>query len=332
MTYVPKLAAALIVRDEEAVLARCLSSLRDVVDEVYVHDTGSTDATVAIATEHGAHVSHGPWADDFAAARNAVLDRVDHSVTWVLSIDADEEAVADAAALRAMLAGSDADLLAVAIENVGGRAFSHPGPRLFRRDRCRWTAPVHEQIVARDGALRVGHLAAEALTLRHSGYADPVRWQAKNERNVLLAQAAIDELAAQGAAADPAVVANTLVDLGRSCLGAGRAQEAVDAFELVRELFPGTTQWARATEALARQLINANMPEAALVLAGELRTAGHSPTYCDWLMAHATLRMGGRGAARLLVEGITEVVNLDGVRMDPAALTEFKRVVGARAA
>ncbi|GAA1835203.1 hypothetical protein GCM10009682_61760 [Luedemannella flava] len=333
MTGAPKLAAALIVRDEEAVLGRCLESLRGVVDDIYVHDTGSTDRTVDIATGYGAHVSEGPWTHDFAAARNAVLDRVDPGTGWVLSVDADEEAVADARRLRRALAGSRADLLAVSIENVGPSTFVHQAPRLFRRARCRWTAPVHEQIVARDGGLvRFEGLPTGALMLRHSGYADAAKVAVKNERNVRIAQATVEGLAAQGGAADPGVVARTLLDLGRACLAADRGQEAVDAFEMVRELFPGTVEWARATDALARQLINANMPDVVLVLAGELRGAGFSPSYCDWLMAHAMLRLGDRDAARRLAENITELVNVEGTRLDPSALADLRRVVGARAA
>ena len=43
------LSAALIVRDESAVLADCLASIRPVVDEIIVVDTGSTDGSPEIA-------------------------------------------------------------------------------------------------------------------------------------------------------------------------------------------------------------------------------------------------------------------------------------------
>ena len=44
-----RLTAAMIVRDEEAVLDRCLTSIADLVDDIVIVDTGSTDATVDIA-------------------------------------------------------------------------------------------------------------------------------------------------------------------------------------------------------------------------------------------------------------------------------------------
>ena len=39
----------MIVRNEEAVLARCLDSIRDEVDEIIIVDTGSSDNTKEIA-------------------------------------------------------------------------------------------------------------------------------------------------------------------------------------------------------------------------------------------------------------------------------------------
>lgn len=59
-----KIALCLIVKDEEKVLARCLQSFRNVVDEIHVADTGSSDKTVEIAKEYGALVKH--YKEDWA--------------------------------------------------------------------------------------------------------------------------------------------------------------------------------------------------------------------------------------------------------------------------
>jgi tetratricopeptide (TPR) repeat protein len=78
----------MIVRDEEAVLGRCLASVQGLVDEVIVVDTGSTDGTVHIARGFGAVVYTHPWADDFSRHRNQAVGYAGGD--WILIMDADE--------------------------------------------------------------------------------------------------------------------------------------------------------------------------------------------------------------------------------------------------
>ena len=65
----------MIVKNEEAVIKRCLESVKEVVDEIIVVDTGSQDRTKEIAEEEGAQVYQFPWIDDFAAARNFLFPK-----------------------------------------------------------------------------------------------------------------------------------------------------------------------------------------------------------------------------------------------------------------
>lgn len=78
----------MIVRNEEQHLVRCLQSIKEIVDEIIIVDTGSTDTTIDIAKSFGARVEHFTWADDFSAARNFALSFAKHD--WILSLDADE--------------------------------------------------------------------------------------------------------------------------------------------------------------------------------------------------------------------------------------------------
>lgn len=78
----------MIVKNEEANLAKCLESVKDVVDEMIVMDTGSTDRTVDIAQEYGAKVPFFTWCDNFSTARNEALKFV--TGDWVLVLDGDE--------------------------------------------------------------------------------------------------------------------------------------------------------------------------------------------------------------------------------------------------
>jgi glycosyltransferase involved in cell wall biosynthesis len=81
-------ALSMIVRDAAQFLPDCLASVRGLVDEMIIADTGSRDSTVAIAQEAGARVIDVAWDNDFAAARNRALAHVRSE--WVLSLDADE--------------------------------------------------------------------------------------------------------------------------------------------------------------------------------------------------------------------------------------------------
>ncbi|WP_198139086.1 glycosyltransferase [Crocosphaera chwakensis] len=83
-----KLSLCMIVKNEEATLTKCLESVQDIVDEIVVMDTGSTDKTVEIAQKFGANVPTFEWGDDFAEARNEALKYV--TGDWVLVLDADE--------------------------------------------------------------------------------------------------------------------------------------------------------------------------------------------------------------------------------------------------
>ena len=79
---------AMIVKNEESMLARCLGSVQDLVDEMVIVDTGSTDGTPEIAGCFGVKLHRFDWCDDFAAARNESLKHC--TGDWVLILDADE--------------------------------------------------------------------------------------------------------------------------------------------------------------------------------------------------------------------------------------------------
>lgn len=78
----------MIVKNEEKHLALCLQSVRDVVDEMIIVDTGSTDKTKDIAKVFGARLFDFPWTGDFSAARNESLAHA--TGDWVFIMDADE--------------------------------------------------------------------------------------------------------------------------------------------------------------------------------------------------------------------------------------------------
>ncbi len=166
------LSAVLIVRDEAARLPGCLASLDGVVDEIVVVDTGSLDGSVAIARRYGARTSAFAWRDDFAAARNAALERARGD--WVLSIDADERLRPPAdAGFAAALADPQAIGLYVLLQPQAGHT-PYRDLRLFRRaPDIRFTGIIHENVWPalqrrlEQGGCRIG---SSGLALDHLGY------------------------------------------------------------------------------------------------------------------------------------------------------------------
>ncbi len=71
----PSVSLCMIVKNEEKHLADCLASVVDLVQEIIVVDTGSSDRTKEIARQAGAHVFDFDWVDSFAAAQRMLASR-----------------------------------------------------------------------------------------------------------------------------------------------------------------------------------------------------------------------------------------------------------------
>lgn len=335
----PLLAATMIVRDEAANLPRCLASLhalRDVVDEIVINDTGSVDDTVVIGRRAGARVLEGTWHGDFARARNEALRAT--RATWAVVVDADETLHADAALLRSFLSGrigrppaTELDMLTAQVVNLGAdgerEQDSLSSVRIFRTGTVHYAGSVHEHPVRRDGRPgRAVDVPRSLVHVRHAGYATAQAVHAKAERNLAIAQAALDRMVAAGGPPD-AAAARVLLDLGRSLLGLGRRQEAVEAFETLRELTPdprgaqppdpSLTRWrAQGTGLLAQLLLDeGGFDEVVLVLADDLAACGAEPGYLAWLRAQALARLGDRPRALELLRGVREPVDPMGSRL-----------------
>jgi len=84
----PTISLCMIAKNEDADLANCLDSVKDIANEIIIVDTGSTDKTKEIAKKFKAKIYDFKWADDFSAARNESLRHA--AKDWVLVLDADE--------------------------------------------------------------------------------------------------------------------------------------------------------------------------------------------------------------------------------------------------
>src|SRR5262249_5134612 len=148
-----KVSLCMIVKNEEGNLPACLESVRDLVDELVIVDTGSVDRTKEVAGRFGARVVDFAWVDSFAAARNETLKNA--TGDWVFWMDADdrldEENRGKLGALLHSLNGNNAAYVMKCRclpdrESQSTTEVDHI--RLFRnRPELRWRYRVHEQIL-----------------------------------------------------------------------------------------------------------------------------------------------------------------------------------------
>lgn len=82
------LSLCMIVKDEEKVLDRCLKSIKDVVDEIIIVDTGSSDKTKNIASKYTDKIYSYKWCDDFSKARNYSFSLA--TCDYIIWLDADD--------------------------------------------------------------------------------------------------------------------------------------------------------------------------------------------------------------------------------------------------
>lgn len=194
----PLLVAAMIVRDEEANIAACLDALAPVVDRIEIADTGSVDGTVEIALGAGANVMAIDWRDDFAWARNQVLERC-RDAQYVLWIDADERfRCANPIRLRQSL-HTFADhfpslrLRIADVDEHDELVADMWAQRIFRPDDVHFVGALHEQVTRFDGGELV-HAPSEDAFIAHLGYQKgAVAAQDKFERNLRLARQAFQD-------------------------------------------------------------------------------------------------------------------------------------------
>jgi len=170
----------MIVKNEENVLARCLDSFRDLVEEIVIVDTGSTDRTKKIAARYTDRIYDFEWIDDFAAARNFAFSKT--TKEYIYSADADE--MIDEENAKKFLALKEAmepEIEIVQMWYVNRHEFRTTEnyekdlrPKLFRRLRSfRWIDPVHESValdpLVYDSDVEILHLPESAHAGRDFG-------------------------------------------------------------------------------------------------------------------------------------------------------------------
>ncbi|MEI7604118.1 MAG: glycosyltransferase family 2 protein [bacterium] len=74
----------MIVKNEEKTLEKSIDSIKNIVDQIVIVDTGSTDKTIDIAKNYTSEIYNFKWIDDFSAAQNFALQfsTCDFNMKW----------------------------------------------------------------------------------------------------------------------------------------------------------------------------------------------------------------------------------------------------------
>ena len=150
--YVVTVSLCMIVKNEEDVLARCLDSVKDLVDEIIIVDTGSKDRTKEIAHTYTDNVFDFVWIDDFAAARNFAFSKA--KCMYCMWLDADDVILPkDQEGFQRLkeTLSPETDMVMMkyhtAFDSSGKPTFSYYRERLIANHKgYQWVGAVHEII------------------------------------------------------------------------------------------------------------------------------------------------------------------------------------------
>lgn len=229
------LSLCMIVKNEQENLPRCLESVKDIVDEMIIVDTGSTDETVKIAEEFGAKVFHFPWNGSFSDARNVSLRNA--GCDWILLMDADDELEKTQRQEVLSLADkNEADayfFLTVSYlgEKPGNEVMNNLNVRLLKNGKGYFfSSPIHEQIYSNIMAINPNALILNKdIKVYHYGYLNKnVLYQDKRNRNIGILEKELEQ--------NPGYVF-ALFNLGNEYFAMGNYLKALEYYEASHEKF-----------------------------------------------------------------------------------------------
>lgn len=190
------LSVVVITYNEEKNLSRCLSSVKEVADEIVIVDSASTDSTVGIARSFGARVIDHPF-EGYGQQKNFATAQASHD--WILSLDADEELTPQLiASIKAIKNDPQHNVYRIPrITNYCGKWIKHCGwypdhqVRLYNRTKGRWIEKkVHEHWALRN----TGSMGTVKGDLLHYSFSSISQHLKKIEKYTeLAAQAAVEQ-------------------------------------------------------------------------------------------------------------------------------------------
>lgn len=180
MTTISNLSAFIICHNEEERIGLVLESLKDLVTDIVIVDSGSTDNTLEIARTYTNNIHHKNW-EGFGPQKVFAQSLCAHD--WILNLDADEILNADIkASIRQLFTTPDTTRAAAYALNITYVSqfsksltprFGAPvnvTPRLYNRTRASFKdSPVHDKVITYDNSPirtlngRVSHISLKSF-------------------------------------------------------------------------------------------------------------------------------------------------------------------------
>lgn len=187
----PNISLCMIIKNEEKYLTECFESVKNVVDEIIVVDTGSTDNSIDIAKNYNAKIFSFEWTKDFSAARNYSIAQA--SGDWILYLDADERldqsSIGELKKLTHAKQKVAYNCIVRNLDSEVSRDNSMLYPRLFpNNEEIQFSGKVHEQITPSLKEKGIEILSSNILII-HVGYnisLEEKRKKAKRNLELLL--------------------------------------------------------------------------------------------------------------------------------------------------
>ncbi len=208
-----KISLAIIVKDVEKTLDRCLESFKPCVDEIILVDTGSSDNTIEIAKKYTDKIFHFDWIDDFSAARNYSFGQC--TGDYILWVDGDDYILPEDVEKFKAYNFSDYEMITCpyvyAHDEYDNPQLITARERVIKRSlNLKWVEPIHEYLPM-DG-LNIG---ISEIHTHHN------KQHGTSERNLAILERIVEKESNS----------RNLYYLAREYADFGRTDEAIERFE-----------------------------------------------------------------------------------------------------
>lgn len=188
-TPVLPISVCMIAKNEEQNIEKALAPFRDLGVELVIVDTGSTDQTVALASQYTERIYHFQWCNDFSAARNFSVSKASHD--WILVVDFDEylEHINTCELLdfgKRCPTGIGTVMRHNSCRLLSGQesVMTEQVARFFNRNYHHYVGTIHEQVLPKDGSEPSYHPLN--VSFYHQGYEKEEMLIQKSKRNLTL--------------------------------------------------------------------------------------------------------------------------------------------------